>query len=71
MTYVAMTRHRESAQMFVGRDEIANMRSLSKNLSRSGAKNSTLDFVESADQHRASRKFNAAAQTKGKNRVGW
>ena len=71
LSYVAMTRHRESAQMFVGRDEMANLRSLTKNLSRSGAKSSTLDFAQSADQQSQQRAFNAAAAQTKENRVGF
>lgn len=71
LTYVAMTRHRDSAQMYVGRDEIANMRSLTKNLSNSGVKATTLEFTESADQAQQSRRFNAAAAKQEKTRVGW
>jgi Ti-type conjugative transfer relaxase TraA len=71
LAYVAMTRHRDSAQMYVGRDEMINMRSLTKNLSNSGVKATTLDFVESADQERQSRQFNAAAADQEKARVGW
>ena len=71
MTYVAMTRHRDSAEMFVGREEMANMRSLKKNISRSGLKSSSLDFEEHADQQQQERAFNAAAAKPAKNRVGW
>jgi len=71
LAYVAMTRHRDSVQMYVGRDEMINMRSLTKNLSNSGVKATTLDFAESADQQQDSRKFNAAAAKQEKTRVGW
>ena len=71
MTYVAMTRHRDGAQMFVDRTEMINTRSLTKNISNAGLKSSTLDFVEHADQQRESRTFNAAAAKPQKNRVGW
>lgn len=71
LAYVAMTRHRNSAQMYVGRDEMINMRSLTKNLSNSGVKVTTLDFAESADQEQQSRQFNAAVAKQEKARVGW
>ncbi len=46
LSYVAMTRHREEARLYVGRDQFADLRELSARLSRSGAKETTLDYAE-------------------------
>lgn len=45
LTYVAMTRHRDSVQLYAGRDELKDMKVLSASLSRSGAKETTLDYI--------------------------
>ncbi|TAL03784.1 MAG: Ti-type conjugative transfer relaxase TraA, partial [Rhodospirillaceae bacterium] len=45
LTYVGMSRHREQATMYVARDEFADMDSLSARLSRSQAKETTLDYA--------------------------
>ncbi len=47
LAYVAMTRHREKAQLYAGLDEFKTVRSLSETLSRSGAKETTLDYPPS------------------------
>lgn len=44
LTYVAMTRHRDSVKLYAGRDELKDMKVLSASLSRSGAKETTLDY---------------------------
>lgn len=44
LTYVAMTRHREEVQLYAGRDEFSDMSALSTRLSRSQAKETTLDY---------------------------
>jgi hypothetical protein len=44
MTYVAMTRHRDGAQLYVGRDEFSDVAALTARLSRSQAKETTLDY---------------------------
>ena len=44
LTYVAMTRHREEARLYAGRDEFKNAAVLSERLSRGGAKETTLDY---------------------------
>ncbi|MCI4685060.1 ATP-binding domain-containing protein, partial [Rhodoblastus acidophilus] len=46
LTYVAMTRHREDAMLYAGRDEFKGVRDLRERLSRSGAKETTLDYAE-------------------------
>ncbi|MBN7806496.1 Ti-type conjugative transfer relaxase TraA [Agrobacterium rosae] len=46
LTYVAMTRHRDQATLYAGRDELKNITALSDSMSRSGAKETTLDYVK-------------------------
>jgi hypothetical protein len=46
LTYVAMTRHREAVQLYAALDEFKTMGSLSETLSRSGAKETTLDYSQ-------------------------
>ncbi|KAB2886479.1 MAG: Ti-type conjugative transfer relaxase TraA, partial [Pseudorhodoplanes sp.] len=46
LSYVAMTRHRQEATLYAGRDQFADLRELSARLSRSGAKETTLDYAE-------------------------
>jgi len=48
LTYVAMTRHREAVQLYGGRDEFSDVSALSARLSRSQAKETTLDYEWSA-----------------------
>jgi hypothetical protein len=44
LTYVAMTRHRDGVGLYAGRDEFKDTANLSATLSRSGAKETTLDY---------------------------
>ncbi|HQT90042.1 MAG TPA: Ti-type conjugative transfer relaxase TraA, partial [Acidiphilium sp.] len=44
LTYVAMTRHRDRVALYAGRDEFSDMGALSARLSRSQAKETTLDY---------------------------
>jgi hypothetical protein len=44
LTYVAMTRHRDGAALYAGRDEFADLAALSARLGRSQAKETTLDY---------------------------
>ena len=44
LTYVAMTRHRDAARLYAGRDEFGDVGALSARLSRSQAKETTLDY---------------------------
>ncbi|WP_244910407.1 Ti-type conjugative transfer relaxase TraA, partial [Agrobacterium rosae] len=46
LTYVAMTRHRDQATLYAGCDELTNITVLSDSMSRSGAKETTLDYVK-------------------------
>lgn len=46
LAYVAMTRHRENATMYAGKDDFGNYDKLSSGLSRERPKESTLDFAE-------------------------
>ncbi|TAZ46076.1 Ti-type conjugative transfer relaxase TraA [Rhizobium ruizarguesonis] len=45
LTYVAMTRHREGVQLYVGLDAFKTERALTEALSRSGVKETTLDYT--------------------------
>ncbi len=45
LTYVAMTRHRDGVTLYAGRDEFSDMTTLSARLSRSQAKETTLDYA--------------------------
>ncbi|TBA73099.1 Ti-type conjugative transfer relaxase TraA [Rhizobium ruizarguesonis] len=45
LTYVAMTRHREEVQLYAGMDAFKTERSLTETLSRSGVKETTLDYT--------------------------
>ncbi|WP_017997130.1 Ti-type conjugative transfer relaxase TraA [Rhizobium leguminosarum] len=45
LTYVAMTRHREAVQLYAGIDAFKTERSLTETLSRSGVKETTLDYT--------------------------
>ncbi|MDQ0564386.1 Ti-type conjugative transfer relaxase TraA [Rhizobium mesoamericanum] len=45
LTYVAMTRHRDSVKLYAGLDDFKTMRSLTETLGRSGAKETTLDYT--------------------------
>ncbi|KND61496.1 Conjugal transfer protein traA [Candidatus Burkholderia verschuerenii] len=44
LTYVAMTRHRDGAQLYAGRDEFSDVSALPTRLSRYQAKETTLDY---------------------------
>jgi len=48
LTYVAMTRHRDEAQLYASREEFRDMAALSVRLSRSQAKETTLDYDRAA-----------------------
>ncbi|MGR9215178.1 Ti-type conjugative transfer relaxase TraA (plasmid) [Rhizobium leguminosarum] len=45
LTYVAMTRHREAVQLYAGQDAFKTVRALTEALSRSGVKETTLDYT--------------------------
>lgn len=46
LTYVAMTRHRHEVQLYAGRDELKDIVALSASMSRSGIKETTLDYIQ-------------------------
>ena len=46
LTYVAMTRHRDEARLYAGRDEFGGLEDLSGVLSRDGSKETTLDYAK-------------------------
>ncbi|MEY2336403.1 Ti-type conjugative transfer relaxase TraA, partial [Acidithiobacillus ferrianus] len=48
LTYVSMTRHRDGVQLYAGRDEFSDVGALSARLSRSQAKETTLDYDRAA-----------------------
>lgn len=52
LAYVAMTRHRDEAQLYAGRDEFGNLEALTTRLSRDGAKETTLDYAEGYAERR-------------------
>jgi len=52
LTYVAMTRHRDQVQLYAGRDELKDLPTLSANMGRSGAKETTLDYAQAFAERR-------------------
>lgn len=46
LAYVAMTRHRDEARLYAGREEFGGLEALTARLSRDGAKETTLDYAE-------------------------
>jgi hypothetical protein len=52
LTYVAMTRHREAATLYAGRDEFGNLQGLSERLGRAGLKETTLDYARDFAEQR-------------------
>lgn len=52
LTYVAMTRHRDGAQLYAGRDEFKDGKALSSRLSRAGMKETTLDYTSEFAERR-------------------
>ncbi|ADU13138.1 Ti-type conjugative transfer relaxase TraA [Asticcacaulis excentricus] len=48
MTYVSMTRHRDDATLYAGQDQFDGHRDLTRSLSRSGSKETVLDYVDSS-----------------------
>jgi len=45
LTYVAMTRHRDGARLYASKEEFGDVGALASRLSRSGAKETTLDYL--------------------------
>ena len=52
LTYVAMTRHRDGVQLYAGRDEFKGPEQLESRLSRSGMKETTLDYTAAFAERR-------------------
>ncbi len=52
LTYVAMTRHREEARLYAGRDEFSGVEALAARLSRDGSKETTLDYAKDYAERR-------------------
>ncbi|WP_425640373.1 Ti-type conjugative transfer relaxase TraA [Agrobacterium radiobacter] len=52
LTYVAMTRHRLQAMLYAGRDAFRDMKALTAGMSRSGLKQTTLDYTDSFAERR-------------------
>ncbi|MFS8125519.1 Ti-type conjugative transfer relaxase TraA, partial [Rhizobium sp. BR 250] len=52
LTYVAMTRHRHQAMLYAGRDEFKNINALTASMSRSGLKETTLDYTDAFAERR-------------------
>jgi Ti-type conjugative transfer relaxase TraA len=52
LTYVSMTRHRESVTLYAGRDEFKDVAALSSRLSRSQLKETTLDYPKAYAERR-------------------
>ncbi len=52
LTYVAMTRHRDGVVLYAGRDEFGDVGALTARLSRSGAKETTLDYERGYGERR-------------------
>lgn len=44
LTYVAMTRHRHQATLYAGRDDLGDIKDMIASMSRSGVKETTLDY---------------------------
>jgi Ti-type conjugative transfer relaxase TraA len=56
LTYVAMTRHRDEVRLYAGRDEFKGQEALSQRLSRSGQKETTLDYTGASSSQFAERR---------------
>lgn len=52
LTYVSMTRHRDGAQLYAGRDEFKDTKALTARLSRAGTKETTLDYARDFAERR-------------------
>ncbi|MEE3504618.1 Ti-type conjugative transfer relaxase TraA [Acidiphilium acidophilum] len=50
LTYVAMTRHRDEVKLYAGKDEFSDIGALTARLSRSQAKETTLDYGQSSSE---------------------
>ena len=61
LAYVAMTRHRDEARLYAGRDEFRDLGALTTRLSRSQAKETTLDHAAYAERRGVERREPEAA----------
>ncbi|HAV2068401.1 TPA: Ti-type conjugative transfer relaxase TraA [Escherichia coli] len=61
LAYVGMTRHRDAATLYAGRDDFGSYDKLARGLARQRPKESTLDFAESAYGFADRRDFDGAA----------
>jgi hypothetical protein len=61
MTYVAMTRHRDEAQLYASQDHFADHEALKARLGRSGAKETVLDYLD-----REGRRWDTGKQVGGR-----
>ncbi|SDN73895.1 Ti-type conjugative transfer relaxase TraA [Ensifer sp. YR511] len=52
LSYVAMTRHRDGVQLYAGREELKDMKTLSLSMGRSGAKETSLDYTSAFAERR-------------------
>jgi Ti-type conjugative transfer relaxase TraA len=52
LAYVAMTRHRDGVRLYAGQDELKDMKVLSASMSRSGVKETTLDYTKAYAKRR-------------------
>lgn len=63
LTYVAMTRHRDHVRLYAGCDELKDMKVLSGSMSRSGAKETTLDYTSTfAERRGLAEEFGVASE---------
>ena len=66
--YVGMSRHRESADLFLSKEEFASERELVQALNRQGLKDTTLDYTEVSQQFAISRGIEVRQELAGVSR---
>lgn len=66
LAYVALTRHREEATVFYGRDQFANDADLTRTFDRQQPKDSTLDYLEAFKHQTQSRRGNAGREARAR-----
>ncbi len=52
LSYVAMSRHRDAAGLYAGRDQFPNVAAMTQRLGRAGAKATTLDYAQAYAERR-------------------
>jgi len=57
LSYVAMSRHRDTVTMYAPQTDFANFDKLAKTMGKSGAKTTTLDFANEEDYRKAAAEF--------------